>query len=138
MELSGDENGENRTEREISYSRFGSRDYNVFVMICAVNLFHYNYRMNSDIASEALLGKEIWERGQLLPDTWYSSTEARVISTPNLAALFYGMTKDMALSMGLSCCCMTALILFSILLQTGRNRSGAESFDGVSVSCSSG
>lgn len=85
-----------------------------FVMICAVNLFHYNYRMNSDIASEALLGKEIWERGQLLPDTWYSSTEARVISTPNLAALFYGMTKDMALSMGLSCCCMTALILFSI------------------------
>lgn len=26
----GDENGENRTEREISYSRFGSRDYNVF------------------------------------------------------------------------------------------------------------
>ena len=43
-----------------------------FVMICAVNLFHYNYRMNSDIASEALLGKEIWERGQLLPDTWYS------------------------------------------------------------------
>lgn len=94
-----------------------------FVMICAVNLFHYNYRMNSDIASEALLGKEIWERGQLLPDTWYSSTEARVISTPNLAALFYGMTKDMALSMGLSCCCMTALILFSILFFADRQES---------------
>ena len=86
-----------------------------FLMICSVNLFHYNYRMNSDIASEALLGKEIWERRQLLPDTWYPSTEARVISTPNLAALFYGITADMALSMGLSCCCMTALILFSIL-----------------------
>lgn len=99
-----------------------------FLIICFVNLFHYNYRMNADIASEALLGREIWESGKLLPDTWYPSTEARIISTPNLAALFYGMTRDMALSMGLSCCCMTALILLSILFfcrQAGLDRRGS-------------
>ena len=87
----------------------------LFLMICFVNLFHYNYRMNSDIASEAILGQEIWESKQLLPDTWYPSTEARVISTPNLAALFYGVTGDMVLAMGMACCFMTALIILSIL-----------------------
>ena len=66
------------------------------LLIVYTNLCHYNYKMNADIGSEAVLGELIWESKQLLPDTWYPSTEARVISTPNVAALFYGfiLTKQ--------------------------------------------
>ena len=84
----------------------------VFILlIFYTNLFHYNYKMNADIGSEAVLGELIWKSKQVLPDTWYPSTEARIISTPNIAALFYGMTGNMILSMGLACCFMTVLIV---------------------------
>ena len=58
-----------------------------FVLICQANLFHYNYRMNADIASEALLGQAIWNSKQWVPDMWYPSTEVRLIGTANLSAL---------------------------------------------------
>ncbi len=78
------------------------------------NLFHFNYKMNADIASEAVLGRLIWETGQILPDGWYGSNEVRILCAPNIAALFYGVTHNMNLSMGLACCVMTLLVLFSI------------------------
>lgn len=84
-------------------------------LIFLSNLFHFNYCMNADIASEAILGEVIWKSGQLIPDTWYPSTEVRVISAPDVAAFFFGMTGNMVLSAGLACCMMTVLILFSIL-----------------------
>lgn len=88
----------------------------IFVLlIFYTNLFHYNYKMNADIGSEAVLGELIWKSKQVLPDTWYPSTEARIISTPNIAALFYGMTGNMTLSMGLGCCFMTVLIVLGML-----------------------
>ena len=88
----------------------------VFILlIFCTNLFHYNYKMNADIGSEAVLGELIWESKQLLPSVWYPSTEARVISTPNIAALFYGITGNMNLAMGLGCCFMTILIVLGIM-----------------------
>lgn len=83
--------------------------------IFITNLFHYNYKMNSDIASEAILGKMIWESGQILPKGWYGSNEVRILCAPDLAALIYGITHDMNLSMGIACCAMTALVLASIV-----------------------
>ncbi len=87
----------------------------LLLLIFIVNLFHYNYQMNADIASEAILGEVIWKSKQLIPDTWYPSTEVRVISVPNVAALFYGLTGSMTLSAGLACCVMTLLIFLAIL-----------------------
>jgi len=66
------------------------------------NLFHYNHMMNSDIGAEPLLAREIWEMGQIVPSTWYASTETRVFSIPVLAASFYGLTGDMNLVMGIA------------------------------------
>lgn len=87
----------------------------VFILlIFYTNLFHYNYRMNADIGAEALLGELIWQSKEILPDTWYPSTEVRIVSTPDVAALFYGMTGSMTLAMGLGCCFMTALIVMGI------------------------
>lgn len=87
----------------------------ILLLIFLTNMFHYNYHMNADIASETILGEVIWKSRQLIPDTWYPSTEVRVISAPNMAALFFGLTGNMVLSAGLACCMMTMLILLSIL-----------------------
>lgn len=81
-----------------------------------VNLFHYNYRMNSDLASEAILGRLIFEKKEWIPTTWYASTELRLICTPQLAALLNVITDNMNLSMGLACCLISLFLLGSIFL----------------------
>jgi len=82
-------------------------------IICVVNLTHYNYNLNADIASEGLLARLIWRSGEWIPSTWYVAEETRVFDVANLAALFYGMTTNMQLSVGISCCVMTAGIILS-------------------------
>lgn len=84
-------------------------------LICLANIFHYNFRMNADIASEALLGQLIWDSGQWIPESWYSSTEVRIIGTANLSALFYGITGNLGLSMGLACVSAALLIGYSMI-----------------------
>lgn len=82
-------------------------------LIICTNLFHYCYKMNADIASEGVYARLIWESKEWLPKSWYSGTELRFWQTPNLAALFYGMTHSMTLAMGISCIVMTMGIVFS-------------------------
>lgn len=83
--------------------------------IFVTNLFHFNYRINADIASEAVLGRLIWESGQVFPDTWYASTEVRLIGTADVSAIFFGLCHNMVLAMGLACCFMTVMILLSVV-----------------------
>ena len=80
------------------------------LIIGVVNLQHFNYKMNADIASDAILGKLIWEEKQIIPRSWYVANELRIICTPNLSALFFGLTHNMTLSTGIACCVMTLLI----------------------------
>ena len=82
-------------------------------LIFIANFFHFNFAMESDVASEAILSEQIWISKKVIPDAWYSSTEARIISTPNIGALFYGISKDMSFAMGAACCVMTLSILGS-------------------------
>ena len=103
-----------------------------FLLICYVNLFHYTDRMNADIASEAVLGRTIWESRQWIPDSWYPSTEVRVVGTANLSALFYGITGDMGLSMGLSCIGGAVLIIFSMIFMV-KASGGSKSTWGILV-----
>ena len=42
----------------------------VLGIIFTVNLFHYTYKMNADIAAEGILARLIWESGQWMPDSW--------------------------------------------------------------------
>lgn len=85
----------------------------LFFKFC-VNIQHFNYKMNSDIGAEAVLGRLIWDSGEIIPASWISSTETRIIATPQMAALFYGMTGDMNLSLGLACCVTTIGILLAV------------------------
>lgn len=80
-------------------------------LIVYTNLFHYCYRMNADIASEAVLARYIWESGEMFPKSWMPSTEYRILSSANLGALFYGVFQNMELAMG----CASSILTFSVL-----------------------
>ena len=86
------------------------------IVVFGCNIFHYNYKMNSDIGAEAVLGRLIWDSKEIIPASWYPSTETRIIATPQAAALFYGLTGNMDLAMGLACCTMTIGIVLAIWL----------------------
>lgn len=68
-----------------------------------VNLVQYKLGLNADVAAEGLLARAMWESKEWLPKEWYWGNELRIISTPNIAAFFYGISKSMCLSMGISC-----------------------------------
>ena len=81
-----------------------------------INLARYRLGLNSDIAAEGLLAKVIWESKQWFPETWYLSSEAKVIGVTNLAPVFYGMTGSMCLAMGLACSIGIILIIWSVIV----------------------
>lgn len=78
-----------------------------------LNVTQYENHVDSDMASEALLSKHMWQAGSVMPDDWYPSTERRLLSTSLLGALFYGASHSMSLAIGLSC------IVFMVLLLGG-------------------
>lgn len=80
----------------------------VFVYI---NLVQYKSGLNADVASEGLLAKIIWESKEWIPKEWYVGNELRLLSTVNFAALFYGITKNICLSMGLACVIAGAFVI---------------------------
>ena len=80
----------------------------VFVYI---NLVQYKLGLNADVAAEGLLAKVIWESKEWLPSEWYFGNELRLVSTPNIAALFYGISNDMCFSMGISCIVASAFVI---------------------------
>lgn len=103
-----------KRNRIILYGVLGILSVVYLVLIFCVNTQHFNYKMNSDIGAEAVLGRLIWDSGEIIPASWISSTETRIIATPQVAALCYGLIRDMNLSLGLACCVMTAGIILAI------------------------
>lgn len=79
-----------------------------------LNLAKYTQHVDSDIAADAMLAREIWEEKTLTPDSWISSTERRIVGTPALSALFYGMSGSMVFSMGLACVIVGGFLLAAI------------------------
>lgn len=79
-----------------------------------LNMVKYTQHVDSDIAAEALLSREIWVEKDLAPDSWISSTERRIVAVPALSSLFYGMSGSMVFSMGISCVIVGGLLLASI------------------------
>ena len=101
-----------------------------------LNLAKYSQHVDSDIAAEALLAREMWEEKTLTPDNWISSTERRIFAMPAVAALFYGMTGSMQLAVGIACVLIGALffyVLYWFLKKLGVSRLAA--LTGVLVLC---
>ena len=79
-----------------------------------LNMAKYTQHVDSDIAVDAMLAREIWEEKDLTPNNWISSTERLVVGVPALSSLFYGMSGSMVFSMGISCVIVGGLLLTSI------------------------
>ena len=68
-----------------------------------LNLFCFQQHVDSDIAAESLLAREIWDQKTLTPDNWAGSTERYVFGMPAIAAPFYGISGSMSLATGIAC-----------------------------------
>ena len=79
-----------------------------------LNMAQYQEHVDSDIAVDAMLAREIWEEKTLTPDNWIASTERLVVGVPALSALFYGASGSMVFSMGISCVIVGILLLAAI------------------------
>lgn len=79
-----------------------------------LNMAKYTQHVDSDIAVDAMLAREIWVEKDLTPSSWIASTERLVIGVPALSSLFYGMSGSMVFSMGLACVLTGGLLLGAI------------------------
>lgn len=79
-----------------------------------LNMAKYTQHVDSDIAVDAILAREMWVEKDLTPSNWISSTERLVVGVPMLSSVFYGMTGSMVFSMGLACVIVGILLLAAI------------------------
>lgn len=97
----------------------------IFISVCTLlivyigiffylNMFKYTEHVDSDIAVDAMLAREIWVEKTLTPDNWIASTERLVVGVPALSALFYGASGSMVFSMGISCFIVGVMLLAAI------------------------
>ena len=85
-------------------------------VFCYLNLCKYAQHVDSDIAAEALLAREIWVEKDITPNDWISSTERRIIGMPTVAAVFYGITGSMQTAAGITCVLLGAILLAGDIL----------------------
>lgn len=95
-----------------------------------LNLAKYEQHVDSDIAAEALLAREIWEQKTLTPDDWIASTERYLFGMPMVASVFYGLTGSMKTAVGIACILIGAAVIAAIYyalrkLELSRLASGA-------------
>ena len=85
-----------------------------FLACFAVLNFRYLPQFcDGDIYADMLLSREMWRQKTLFPSNWIFGNQYSVIATPVLAALFYGLTGSMNLSMSLAATAMGLLALLS-------------------------
>ena len=71
-----------------------------FFAVFAVTDFVYLPRLvDGDIYADMLLAREIWRQRCLFPSNWVYGNQYYTIATPVAAALFYGLTGSMNVSM---------------------------------------
>ena len=86
------------------------------VFLCLI--FYVNLSCNpeyydGDMYSDLNYAKEAWKAKSLFPPNWIFGNQTYAFSAPVLAALLYGMTSDVILSMAVASCIMTVLIVLS-------------------------
>lgn len=95
--------------------------------VCLWGIFRINpagdpVLYQTDMYTDMMYAVRVWETKNLFPDGWVFGNQLYVLATPVLAALFYGLTHDMMLGMGIASSVMTVLVLvsFAWMLRGGR------------------
>ena len=101
--------GDGLARGEIALFALCTAAYLVFCGI--INFRGFEIFATPDMYSDTLIAKLMWEQKTIFPEGWVFGNQFYVLATPNLAALFYGLTGSLNLSMALATETMTALIL---------------------------
>lgn len=80
-----------------------------------INIQGFDDFCNSDVYADSQTAKRMWEQKTLFPEDWGFANQYYVIATPVLAALFYGLTGSINVSMVMATEIMTILILLSFV-----------------------
>ena len=83
-----------------------------FLSITWVN-FHSALWNQMDIYSYTLEGKLMYDAKSFFPEGWLFGNQYQILASPNLAALFYGMTHDSNQAMAIASTVSSALILLA-------------------------
>lgn len=84
-----------------------------FALICAVNFFAPPSFYDSDMYTDMRYAEEMWKHKSIFPDGWVFGNQLYAVSTPVVAGLFYGLTRNPVLAMGLASTVLAALVLLS-------------------------
>ena len=84
-----------------------------FALFALINFRYMPRFIDGDIYADMELAREIWRKKSLFPDNWVYGNQYYTVATPVIAALFYGLTGSMNLSMALATTLMSVLILLS-------------------------
>lgn len=89
-----------------------------FILACLLTILSINFSRNpafydTDMYSDMIYAQQAWRDHSLFPDGWVFGNQVYVVATPVLAALFYGITEDSFMAMGLASTVMALLILAS-------------------------
>ena len=95
--------------------------------VCLFGIFRINLAgdpvlYQTDMYTDIMYAVRVWETKNIFPDGWVFGNQLYVLATPVLAAVFYGLTNDMMLGMGIASSVMTvlALLSFAWMLRGGR------------------
>ena len=90
-----------------------------FLSIVWIN-FHSPLWNQMDIYTYTLEGRLIYETKSCFPDGWLFGNQYLIIGSPNIAALFYGLTHDSSSAMALASSLSSLLILLSFFIVVER------------------
>lgn len=82
-----------------------------FTAFCIINFAGLARFCDGDIYADMYVAKLMWTQKTLFPAGWVFGNQFYVFATPVFAALFYGLTGSMNLSMALATTAMTVLML---------------------------
>ena len=84
-----------------------------FAAVCYINVSLTPSFYCTDMYSDIMLAKEIWDQKALFPEGWVYGNQLYVVATPVLAALVYGVVGNPFFAMGLASSVMSVLFAFS-------------------------
>ena len=82
-----------------------------FAVFCIINFWGFERFCDSDMYQDIYVSKLIWNSKSIFPPNWTFSNQYFVLAAPNIAAVIYGITGSMNLSMELATTIYTLLIL---------------------------
>lgn len=82
-----------------------------FAATCLINFSAVPSFYDGDMYCDYRYAMETWEYKSIFPDGWIFGNQLNAVSTPVLAAIFYGLTGHINFSMAAACVCMATLVV---------------------------